>query len=249
MSKMRLDKFVSHCSLYSRSEVKKLVKEGMIEINDAIAKKPNISVDPEQDVVKLGGEVLIYEPVIYYLLHKPAGYISSTSQGHEPLVIDLLPADVVEQYDPHPVGRLDKDTEGLLLLTNDGQFTHQVLSPRKHVEKEYYAEIAGLVTAKHQAKFAGGITIDGGAKCAPAELFIDAIDEIKGTSQIRVIITEGKFHQVKRMFQAVDTEVKYLKRIRMGGLVLPETLPLGSAIKLDPAELFAQIFSEPAETE
>lgn len=241
---MRLDKFISNFTLYSRSEVKKLVKEGFVEINDEVAKKPNVNLNPEVDVVKLGGEVIAYEPFVYYILHKPAGYISSTSQGAEPLVTDLLDPEVVDIYDPHPVGRLDKDTEGLLLLTNDGQFTHRALSPKKHVEKEYYAEIDGIITPRHQERFAAGITIDGNEKCAPAQLFIDAVDEVHGTSQVRVIITEGKFHQVKRMFQALGTEVTYLKRLRMGGLKLPEFLAKGSTLKVSQEYLFEQVFGK-----
>lgn len=244
MSKMRLDKFLSNYTLYTRSEIKKLVKESQVMVNSEIAKKANLAINPEQDEVLLGGVAVEYEPDVYYMLHKPAGYISSTSQGRQPLVTDLLDPEAVTIYDPHPVGRLDKDTEGLMLLTNDGQFTHQVLSPKKHVEKEYYAYIDGIVTEKHQKQFAKGITIGGNEVCAPATLFIDQVDEVAATSEIRLIITEGKFHQVKRMFHAVDTEVTYLKRIRMGGLDLPEDLALGEVWKLDKEALLNALFKD-----
>lgn len=173
------------------------------------------------------------------MLNKPAGVISATEDYVHDTVIDLLePADSVQE--PHPVGRLDIDTEGLLLLTNDGQLTHQLTSPRRGVDKEYYALVSGIVTEDDVKKFKEGLLLKDDVEdftTLPAELEILEVDEYANTSEVHVVIQEGKFHQVKRMFRAVDKKVLYLKRIRMGDLKLDETLALGSYRRLTEDEL------------
>lgn len=179
---------------------------------------------------------MIYQKFYYYLLHKPQGVVSATEDARDQTVIDLLKE---EDYrtDLFPVGRLDKDTEGLLLLTNDGQLAHRLLSPKKHVDKEYFAEIEGLVTEEDVQIFASGFALTNDEQVKPSKLLIDEINEANQTSKIRLVIQEGKFHQVKRMFEAVDKRVVYLKRLRMGSLVLDEQLPLGAYRPLTETEL------------
>ncbi|KAA9301837.1 MULTISPECIES: pseudouridine synthase [Aerococcus] len=236
---MRLDKLIANYSLLSRKEAKQAIKKGRVQVNGETVRKGEYKIVPDTDKVSLDGELIRYQPFIYFILHKPAGYLSTTKDGQTAIVTELLPEDLVHIYDPFPVGRLDKDTEGLLLLTNDGQLSHDLLSPRKKVDKEYYAEIEGIVTAEDQAAFASGLAIDQGETCLPAELFIDWVDPDQGRSQIRLILHEGKFHQVKRMFQAVGKEVTYLKRIRMGGLSLDPDLDRGDYLEIDKASLLA----------
>ena len=244
---MRLDKLIANYTLLSRKEAKQAIKKGRVQVNGQTLKKVDHHLDPDQDQVSLDGESVRYQPFIYFILHKPAGYSSTTKDGQTAIVTDLLPQDLVQIYDPFPVGRLDKDTEGLLLITNDGQLSHDLLSPRKKVDKEYYAEIAGIVTAEDQAAFASGLAIDQGETCLPAELFIDQVDLGSGRSQIRLILHEGKFHQVKRMFQAVGKEVTYLKRLRMGGLRLDPDLDRGDYQEVDKASLLALLHLDETE--
>lgn len=232
---MRLDKFLAEAGLGSRKEVKQLVKKGLITVNDQVEKKDKLQVDPEKDRVAYAGEVLNYQEYYYYLLNKPAGVVSATEDKKDRTVLDLFTAQDYRS-DLFPVGRLDKDTEGLLLITNDGQLTHELLSPKKHVEKEYLAQVAGVMTATDQQRFHEGIPMDG-ALTLPAELIIDAINEEKQTSIVRIILQEGKFHQVKRMVKACGKEVTYLKRLRMGGLSLPNDLAKGAYRELSRAEL------------
>ena len=236
---MRLDKLLAHTGFGTRKEVKKIIRDRYISVNDQIITKPGTKVDPDVDDVRVGGERIYYEEFVYFMLNKPAGVISATEDYVHDTVLDLLePADLVQE--PHPIGRLDMDTEGLLLLTNDGQLTHQLTSPKKEVDKEYYAFVSGIVTEEDIAKFEEGILLiedDEDYLTLPAELEIVEIDEEANTSEVHVIIREGKFHQVKRMFRAVDKEVLYLKRIRMGALKLDESLELGDYRRLTEDEL------------
>lgn len=236
---MRLDKLLAHTGFGTRKEVKKIIKDGYIEVNEKIVKNPGTKVDPEVDDVRVGGERIYYQEYVYFMLNKPAGVISATEDFIHETVLDLLePADSVQ--DPHPVGRLDIDTEGLLIITNDGQLTHQLTSPRKEVDKEYYALIEGIVTEEDIQTFEEGIILiedDEEFKTMPAKLEILSVDEENNETEIHVTIHEGKFHQVKRMFHAVDKEVTYLKRIRMKNLVLDETLQLGDYRPLTEEEL------------
>lgn len=229
---MRLDKFLGNHGFGTRKEVKLLVKRGAVKVNDVVVKKSDIKIVPENDTVTVYNEVVMYEPFVYIMLNKPAGYISSTKDYKDETVLELIEG--FEHYELHPVGRLDKDTEGLLILTNDGQFSHDVLSPRKHVNKTYFARVNGYVTDDTVELFKAGITLDDGYKAMPAELQIISAGEI---SEIELVIQEGKFHQVKRMFKAVDMTVIYLKRIKMGGLPLDESLTPGAYRKLTLEEI------------
>lgn len=230
---MRLDKFLAEVGLGSRKEVKQLIKKGQISVNQKIEKSDKKQIDPEKDQVDYQGEILHYQEFYYYLLHKPAGVVSATEDKHDQTVMDLFsPTDY--RSDLFPVGRLDKDTEGLLLITNDGKLAHDLLSPKKHVEKEYFAEVQGVMTAEDQQRFVEGILLDGD-RTLPAELLIDEVTEDK--SKVRIILHEGKFHQVKRMVKACGKEVTYLKRIRMGKLLLPKELVKGAYRSLTEDEL------------
>ncbi|MGG5371808.1 pseudouridine synthase [Enterococcus sp. AZ196] len=233
---MRLDKFLAEAGLGSRKEVKQLIKKGQISVNQQIERTDKKQIDPEKDIVDYQGENLHYQEFYYYLLHKPAGVVSATEDTRDRTVMDLFsPADY--RSDLFPVGRLDKDTEGLLLITNDGKLAHELLSPRKHVEKEYFAEVLGVMTAEDQDRFRSGEIMLDGELALPAELFIDEADA--ETSKVRIILHEGKFHQVKRMVKACGKEVTYLKRIRMGKVALPEELAKGKYRSLTEDELRA----------
>lgn len=236
---MRLDKLLAHTGFGTRKEVKKIIRDGYVQVNDEVIKNSSIKVDPDVDDVRISGERIYYEEFVYFMLNKPAGVISATEDYIHDTVIDLLePADSVQE--PHPVGRLDIDTEGLLLLTNDGQLTHQLTSPRRGVDKEYYALVSGIVTEDDVKKFKEGVLLKDDVEdftTLPAELEILEVDAYANTSEVHVVIQEGKFHQVKRMFRAVDKKVLYLKRIRMGDLKLDETLALGSYRRLTEDEL------------
>ena len=230
---MRLDKFLAEVGLGSRKDVKQLIKKGQISVNQQKEKSDKRQVDPEKDRIEFDGEKLHYQEYYYYLLHKPAGVVSATEDARDRTVMDVFsPKDY--RKDLFPVGRLDKDTEGLLLITNDGQLAHELLSPKKHVEKEYFAEVSGRMTVEDQQQFATGIPLDG-ELTLPAELFIDEVAE--HSSKVRIILHEGKFHQVKRMVKSCGKEVTYLKRIRMGEVTLPDDLAKGSYRPLTAEEL------------
>ncbi|MGL9748369.1 pseudouridine synthase [Enterococcus sp. DIV0170] len=230
---MRLDKFLAEVGLGSRKEVKQLIKKGQISVNQQKEKSDKRQVDPEKDRIEFDGEKLHYQEYYYYLLHKPAGVVSATEDARDRTVMDVFsPKDY--RKDLFPVGRLDKDTEGLLLITNDGKLAHELLSPKKHVEKEYFAEVSGRMTVEDQQQFATGIPLDG-ELTLPAELFIDEVAE--HSSKVRIILHEGKFHQVKRMVKSCGKEVTYLKRIRMGEVTLPDDLAKGSYRPLTAEEL------------
>ena len=233
---MRLDKLLSHSGFGTRKEVKNLLKKKVVTVNGAFQKDGKFQINPETDLIKVVGETVQYQEFVYFMLHKPQGVVSATTDNLHETVIDLLqPQDQVQE--PFPVGRLDIDTEGLLLLTNDGALAHELLSPKKHVNKVYQAEIQGVVTAKDVATFLKGVTLDDGYHCKPAKLIVQEIDETEGTSKIEVTIQEGKFHQVKRMFESVDKEVTYLKRLSMGPLYLDADLSLGEYRVLTEDEL------------
>ncbi|WP_028546361.1 pseudouridine synthase [Paenibacillus taiwanensis] len=237
-AKMRLDKLMGHMGCGTRSEIKKWAKMGLIVVNGTIMKDSGKQVDPEQDEIYLNGERIQYREFIYVMLHKPPGVISATEDHKERTVLDLLPEEL-KVFEPFPVGRLDKDTEGLLLLSNDGKLAHALLSPRRHVAKTYYAKVRGKVDADDVAAFQAGVTLDDGYMTQPAVLVIQAVDEDEDItlSDIELTITEGKFHQVKRMFEAVGKQVIYLKRLTMGSLRLDPSLKLGEWRELTSEEL------------
>lgn len=230
---MRLDKLLANMGYGSRKDVKKLLKEKQVTVNDKIIKDGKIHVDPDNDLIQVNGETVIYKEYIYLLMNKPQGVISATFDTREKTVVDILEKED-QLFEPFPVGRLDKDTEGLLLLTNDGELGHRLTTPKSEIEKNYYAEIQGVVTESDIETFKQGIVLDDGYTCKPAKLKIIKSADI---SEIEVIITEGKFHQVKRMFEAVGKKVVYLKRIRMGKLELDETIALGTYRELNEDEL------------
>ena len=230
---MRLDKLLAHCGYGTRKEVKDVIKKGHVSVNGVIIKKDKTQVEPDKDIVEVDGERLVYEEFVYYMLNKPDGFVSATEDNVHRTVIELI--DDYYRDDIFPVGRLDIDTEGLLLITNDGQLSHQLLSPKKHCPKVYYAKIKGEVTQADVEAFKRGITIDDGYLCQSAILNILSVEN--GNSEIEVEIYEGKFHQVKRMFIAVGKEVTYLKRIKMKNLVLDPSLELGEYRRLTQQEL------------
>lgn len=217
----------------TRKEVKKLLKAGVVKVDGMTVKDAKTHVDPKKQIVTVWGEEVEYKPFIYLMMNKPKGVISATEDAVEETVVDLLEEED-RIFDPFPVGRLDKDTEGLLLLTNDGQLAHQLLSPKKHVPKTYEAIIDGEVTEEDVVAFRRGIVLDDGYETKPAELVI-----IRSglRSDVQVTITEGKFHQIKRMFQAVGKRVVYLKRIQMGPIPLDETLEPGEYRELTDEEI------------
>lgn len=231
--KQRIDKVLSNLGYGSRSELKKICKNGLVKVNGKVINNPGVQVDVENDEIIFDGEKVTYKEFIYLMLNKPDGYISATFDKRDPIVLDLIDKEDLV-FEPFPVGRLDKDTEGLLVLTNDGQLAHRVLSPKKHVPKTYYAKIEGVVTEDDIKAFAKGVTLDDGYETMPAELVILKSDEI---SEIELTIHEGKFHQVKRMFESVDKKVIYLKRLSMGKLQLDKNLALGEYRELTNEEI------------
>lgn len=231
---IRLDKFLAETGTGTRSEVKKLIRAGLVTVNGDAGTSPEQKISPEADIVCVRGENVTYAAFEYYLFHKPAGCVSATEDAVHRTVMDYL-TDTVRR-DLFPVGRLDIDTEGLLLITNDGALAHALLAPTRHVSKIYYAKVAGTVTAEDVNLFEKGVDIGEKAPTRPASLEILTEGEV---SEILLTICEGKFHQVKRMFQAVGKEVVYLKRIAMGPLRLPDDLPAGAYRPLTAEELAA----------
>lgn len=232
--KMRLDKYLVHTGYGSRSQVQQLIKKKGVKVNGVVEKRPECSIHPVEDTVSIRDEVVDYKKFYYYILNKPAGYITATEDPRQETVMDLLDP-ITRGRTLAPVGRLDKDTEGLLILTNDGQFNHELLSPKKHVDKCYYAEVTGQVTQEDCHAFEQGIDIGESKLCMPAKLEIIEVGEME--SKVYITIKEGKFHQVKRMMKAVGKEVTYLKRVSMGHLKLPEDLALGEYRQLTQEEL------------
>lgn len=230
---MRIDKMLANLGYGSRKEVKKLLKDGAVEVNQQKVKDAKQHIDPEKDVVTINGEKVEYKEFIYLMMNKPQGVISATEDSQHDTVLDLLGMEDLV-FSPFPVGRLDKDTEGLLLLTNDGQLAHQLLSPKKHVPKTYFAVINSEVTEDDIIAFKKGVILDDGYETKPGEL---KIMKSGFTSDIELTITEGKFHQVKRMFEAIGKRVIYLKRVSMGPLSLDETLELGEYRELTEEEI------------
>jgi 16S rRNA pseudouridine516 synthase len=233
---MRLDKYLADMNIGSRKEAKGYIKKGLVAVNGTIVKSDKFQVKENDDVVTFDGDLLAYQADFYYILNKLAGVISATVDNVDSTVLDLFSEEAFRD-DLFPVGRLDKDTEGLLIITNDGKLAHNLLSPKRHVDKEYFAEVAGIMTQADVQKFAKGIVIDGDEQTMPAELTIVSKNEAAATSTIKLILHEGKFHQVKRMVHAVGKEVTYLERIRMGNLSLPADLARGEYRELTALEL------------
>ena len=225
---MRLDKYLAEMGAGTRKEIGKAVRAGRVTVNGQTVKNAAMQVTAE-DEVSMDGVSVEYEEYVYYMLNKPAGVISATEDARERTVLDLISER--QRKGLFPVGRLDRDTEGLLLITNDGGLAHRLLSPRHHVDKVYYARLDGPVGEAEKALFAQGLKVDEALTALPAELEI-----LEPATEVRVTIREGKFHQVKRMFEAVGREVLYLKRLSMGPLALEESLPQGAYRRLTAEE-------------
>lgn len=229
----RLDKILSNFGYGTRREIKQAVKDGIVSVDGVVAKDSGLHVDPGTSVISVNGEVLRYRENIYLMMNKPQGVISATFDPKHRTVVDILPEDY-RCFDLFPVGRLDIDTEGLLVMTDDGQLAHELLSPKKHVPKKYYALVEGMVQEGDIKRFRDGVVLDDGYKTQPALLYIISSGL---RSETEVTITEGKFHQVKRMFEAVGKRVEYLRRIQMGNLKLDEDISLGSCRELTDEEI------------
>lgn len=231
--KLRIDKYLSDMGEGTRTEIKTYIKKKLVTINDVIVKSPSEKADTEADVVCLNSVQIPYVTYEYYLLNKPAGVISATEDRHTATVLDLIKDK--KRDDLFPVGRLDKDTEGLLLITNDGALAHKLLSPKKHVDKKYYVETDGLLLDEHIELFKQGVELEEDFVTLPAKLEI--LHSNKEGSKAYLTIREGKFHQVKRMMEAVDNTVTYLKRLSMGSLILPEDMKAGEYRALTDIEI------------
>ena len=232
---MRLDKFLVACAVGSRTEVKNLLKAGRVTVNGKKEKSAKLQINEERDEIRFDGQVLEYEEFVYYMMNKPQGVISATEDTKHRTVLDLLD-DYARAKDVFPVGRLDIDTHGLLLLTNDGQLAHALLSPKRHVDKTYLAQVEGIMSQEDVDTFAKGISLKD-FTCQPAKLELVSVDSVKNQSLVRVTIAEGKFHQVKRMVAYCGKEVVDLQRLTMGTLVLDENLERGEWRRLTREEL------------
>lgn len=226
----RLDKVLSSLGNWSRREVKELVRQGRVSVNGVCAASVDMKIDPATAQLVVDGQPVNYEQFTYLMLHKPAGVLSAVEDRRQKTVLDLLP-EPLRRRGLSPVGRLDKDTEGLLILTNDGELTHKLISPKYHVDKVYYARVEGCLEQADCAAFAAGMTLGDGLECMPAGL------EILSPNEALVMLQEGKFHQVKRMLAACGKPVTYLKRLSMGPVQLDENLALGEFRPLTPQEL------------
>ena len=251
--KMRLDRLLSECGLGTRSEVKTYIKKGRVTVNGAAVKDNGLKVDLSDDVVTLNGRQVVYEKFRYFMLNKPQGCVSATRDGLSSTVLDLLEGEITR--DLFPVGRLDKDTEGFLLITNDGRLGHELLSPRKHVDKHYIACVSKPLTPDQLAEFREGVdigdeepTMSAGIRLiesgSEVELYTE-MAEVAGISAedfqaiYEVTLQEGRYHQVKRMFEVFGSKVEYLKRISMGEVVLDDSLEPGEYRKLTEEEVEA----------
>ncbi len=242
---MRLDKFLANSGIGTRKEVKEILKNKKVSVNDVFVKDGKTHIDEAKDVVKYENKIISYKPFVYIMMNKPAGVISATEDNHHKTVIDLLNNEY-RTYDIFPVGRLDIDTEGLLLLTNDGILSHNLLSPKKHVDKKYYVKIANSLSENDVKTLENGIELEENFVTKKAKVEIISNDSEnkniengneKNENLVYITISEGKFHQVKRMFKAVGNEVLYLKRVKMGNLLLDEKLELGEYRELTEKEL------------
>lgn len=231
MGKIRLDKYLADMGLGTRTEVKKDIKKGKISVNGQIMKSPEYKIDIQTDVVLSDGKEIAYEELVYYMLNKPQGVVSATEDRRDKTVLDLISEK--KRKDLFPVGRLDKDTEGLLLITNDGELAHNLLTPKKHVDKKYFVRLKTPLSEENRKCLEKGVDIGEDKLTLPAQIFV--LNKEKDEAEI--IIREGKFHQIKRMFHAVGNEVVFLKRLSMGSLVLDEALLPGEYRLLTPQEI------------
>lgn len=223
----RLDKFLSEQTNFSRSEIKKLLSKNKITLGGKIIRDGSIKINPNLDDIKLDGENIFYRDKVYFIMNKPQGYVCAVHDSNEKTVMDLLDSKD-KRKDLFPAGRLDKDTVGMVLITNDGQLSHKILSPKNHIPKYYIVKLAEPFKNEYIQKFKQNIVIDGGEVCLPAE--VRGFEKYENTALLE--ISEGKFHQVKRMFEAVENKVVKLERIQMGNLPMPVKLGVGEYIEI-----------------
>jgi 16S rRNA pseudouridine516 synthase len=236
MPVLRLDRMLSGQGIGTRREIKEMLESGRITVGGKAAVCPAMKIDTFKDEVCVRGEPVLYREHVYIMMNKPSGVISASDDPHAQTVIDLLP-EKLRRPGLFPAGRLDRDTEGFLLITDDGAFAHNILSPKKHVEKEYFAVIDSPVTSEQTESFERGLVIDGDVTCLPARLRMLEGEAGNGGARVIVTIHEGKFHQIKRMFAALGHEVLYLKRTAMGGLRLDAALSIGQSRELSENEV------------
>lgn len=223
---MRLDKFLADSTTATRSQVKLFLKQKRVEVNGVIITNGKVQVNEAVDAISLDGEPIYYQKFLYYVMNKPKGVISATEDTKHVTVVDMLD-EYAKKRGVFPVGRLDIDTHGLLLLTDNGALAHAMLSPKKHVSKCYIAEVMGVMNERDKEHFQKGIVLEDGCQCLPAQLEILETDEQVATSIVMITVDEGKFHQVKRMVQACGKKVTDLQRVSMGPLQLDTALPVG----------------------
>lgn len=224
---VRLDKFLSSQTDYTRTDIKKLLWKRKISVDGKIIRDGSIKIDPEGTEIVADGRKIIYRDKVYIILNKPEGFVCATEDKHEKTVMELLGEDM-KRKDIFPAGRLDKDTIGMVLITNDGHLSHQILAPKKHIPKYYIVKLAQSFQNEYIRQFAEGITIDGGEKCLPAK--VRPFPDSQNTALIE--LHEGKYHQIKRMFTAVENHVEKLCRIQMGNLLIPEKLGIGEYMEI-----------------
>lgn len=232
---IRLDKFLSEMSGWTRSEVKKIVRTGSVTVDGNEVKKPETKIDEKLSIVRVDGRQIKYNKYEYYMLNKPKGFVSATTDREHKTVVDIISSS--EKNDLFPVGRLDIDTEGLLLITNDGELAHRLLSPKNHVEKTYYVEVSGILDDADVDAVEKGLDIGEEKNTIPAKMEILKTDIQNNISSCYLTIHEGKFHQVKRMMKKLGKTVTYLKRVSMGRLILDSKLKKGNYRKLTEQEI------------
>ena len=236
---MRIDKMLSNCGIGSRKNVKNLINLGKVTVDGKLINKSDIKIDTDKNSIFVDGKEIIYKKYVYLIMNKPSGVISATEDKEEKTVIDILP-EKYKKFNVFPVGRLDKNTVGLLILTNDGEFAHNTLSPKKHVWKKYFATVLGIVSEYDVEYFSKGVLLENGELCKSAKLEI--VKVLEDRTNVFVEISEGKFHQIKKMFAATGKKVLYLKRVGFGGLTLDEKLAEGEVRELTESE-FKSIFN------
>lgn len=223
---MRIDKFLTEMQFGTRSDVRKIIKQKKVIVDGELTTSIKLQVSPSKSVIQVDGDVIHYQKYYYYLLNKPAGVLTATKDRKQKTVMDLFNS-VDYRDDLFPVGRLDKDTTGLLLITNDGQLGHQILSPKHHIDKVYFAKVDGQVTTDDVIKFETGLLLKDGMQTKPAKLIVESYNSDSNISEVLITITEGKYHQIKRMFGAIGMKVIRLERKKMATLELEPTLSLG----------------------
>ena len=228
---MRIDRFISEQANISRSDAKTMIKKSCVRVNGEVIRSADTKIQPDRDKVTLNGKELVYREFLYIMLNKPDGVVCATRDGLSSTVLELLP-EQFRRKGLFPAGRLDKDTEGFVFITDDGALAHRMLSPKNHVEKEYIVTLAAPAQSSYIEKFAEGITIDGGEECMPAQLTLTDNEHV-----VHLVLHEGKYHQVKRMMEAVGNRVTHLRRVRMGGIVLDAALKAGESREITPQEL------------